>query len=55
VAAGARLPDNRVLALLPARDGFLWLGTRKGVSRFDGSRFVTWSRSTHAVFTSVQI
>jgi ligand-binding sensor domain-containing protein/signal transduction histidine kinase len=46
------LPDHRVQALLSARNGFLWLGTRKGVSRFDGSRFLTWSRPTHAVFTS---
>ena len=46
------LPDNRVQALLAAGHGFLWLGTRKGVSRFDGSRFLTWSRSTHTAFAS---
>lgn len=46
------LPDARVLALLPARNGFLRVGTRMGVSRFDGSRFVTWARSTHAELTS---
>ncbi|MBE7504205.1 MAG: ATP-binding protein [Verrucomicrobiales bacterium] len=46
------LPDNRVQALRPARNGFLWLGTRKGVSRFDGNRFLTWSRTTHTPFAS---
>lgn len=46
------LPDSRVLALLCDRDGFLWIGTRKGLSRFDGTRFHTWSRATHEVFAS---
>jgi hypothetical protein len=46
------LPDNRVLSLLSARDGFLWIGTRRGVVRFDGREFVVAGRSTHQVFTS---
>ena len=46
------LPDDRVLSLLVDRHGLLWVGTRKGVSRFDGRRFTTWSRSTHKVFVS---
>ncbi len=46
------LPDDRVLSLLRDRRGFLWIGTRKGVSRFDGRNFMTWSRSSHAAFTS---
>jgi len=46
------LPDMRVLSLLVDRKGFLWAGTRKGVSRFDGRQFKTWSRSTHAAFVS---
>lgn len=48
------LPDNRVLSLLCDRQGFLWVGTRRGVSRFDGERFVTWSRSTDAAFVDEQ-
>lgn len=46
------LPDNRVLCLLTARNGFLWAGTRRGLVRFDGRDFVTTSRSTHPVFLS---
>jgi len=46
------LPDDRVLSLLRDRNGFLWIGTRKGVSRFDGRHFKTWSRSTHDIFSS---
>ena len=52
MAAGARdyiarswsaedgLPHNYILALAQARDGYLWIGTRSGLARFDGLRFV---------------
>ncbi len=33
------LPEGPVLALMPAPDGYLWLGTRAGLVRFDGVRF----------------
>mgnify|MGYP003794481999 CR=1 FL=1 len=46
------LPDDRVLALLRDNTGFIWVGTRRGVSRFDGRVFKTWSRSTHNAFAN---
>ena len=33
------LPQNAVLALAQTRDGYLWVGTRGGLARFDGVRF----------------
>src|SRR5687767_10284004 len=33
------LPKNTVLSLLQSRDGYLWIGTRDGLARFDGVRF----------------
>ena len=33
-------PDVRTLAISESRDGFLWLGTERGLYRFDGNRFV---------------
>ncbi len=33
------LPDTTVRAIVQGRDGYLWLGTAGGVSRFDGIRF----------------
>lgn len=33
------LPHSYVLAALQTRDGYLWLGTRAGLFRFDGMRF----------------
>jgi PAS domain S-box-containing protein len=36
------LPRNSVLSLLQTRDGYLWIGARGGVSRFDGVHFTTF-------------
>src|SRR5262249_32273219 len=33
------LPQMAVSAVAPSRDGYLWLGTRSGLVRFDGVRF----------------
>ena len=34
------LPHNSVYALAQTADGYLWVGTREGLARFDGVRFV---------------
>lgn len=36
------LPQNFVRALAQTRDGYVWVGTDDGVSRFDGVRFVSF-------------
>src|SRR4051794_5682650 len=33
------LPHDSVQALVQTRDGYIWIGTRRGVARFDGVRF----------------
>jgi ligand-binding sensor domain-containing protein/signal transduction histidine kinase len=33
------LPDDTVTALLQAQDGYLWVGTARGLARFDGVQF----------------
>jgi len=35
------LPQNPVHAITQTLDGYLWVGTREGLARFDGVRFVT--------------
>src|SRR3990170_4331466 len=40
------LPDNTVNALLQTSDGYLWLGTQRGLARFDGIRFTTLTQAT---------
>ncbi|RMF29525.1 MAG: hypothetical protein D6765_04370, partial [Bacteroidetes bacterium] len=39
------LPDNNVTALLQDSLGFLWIGTRDGLCRYDGRRFRVFRRS----------
>jgi ligand-binding sensor domain-containing protein/signal transduction histidine kinase len=46
------LPDNTILAIKQTSDGYLWLGTRYGLCRFDGQTFTTFSHLTSKVFTS---
>ena len=36
------LPQNTVMTIRQTRDGYLWVGTKGGVARFDGLRFTTW-------------
>ena len=38
------LIDNRIVSILPASDGTIWVGTRRGVSRWDGNRWQGWER-----------
>jgi PAS domain S-box-containing protein len=35
------LPHSSISALLQTRDGFLWIGTLRGLTRFDGTTFKT--------------
>ena len=37
------LPDDYVYAVVQAKDKFLWVGTRKGLSRFDGKKFKNYT------------
>jgi PAS domain S-box-containing protein len=36
------LPQNYVFTVIQARDGYLWIGTRSGLARFDGVRFTSF-------------
>ena len=38
----AGLPQNTVTAIVQSHDGYMWLGTRDGLARFDGVRFNTF-------------
>ncbi|MHC1764095.1 MAG: two-component regulator propeller domain-containing protein [Verrucomicrobiia bacterium] len=38
------LPDSRVWAIQQTRDGYLWVGTQRGLARFDGHRFTVFNR-----------
>jgi ligand-binding sensor domain-containing protein/AraC-like DNA-binding protein len=38
------LPLNTITALIQTQDGYIWVGTRAGLSRFDGVRFNTFTK-----------
>lgn len=40
------LPDNGVTSVAQTLDGYLWVGTRGGLARFDGVRFEVFKSST---------
>ena len=39
---GAGLPQNTVNSIVQTPDGYLWVGTRDGLARFDGVRFTVY-------------
>ena len=49
------LPQNSVIAMTQTRDGYLWLGTLKGLARFDGIHFTPFDQSNTPELTSQEI
>lgn len=49
------LPQNSVQAILQTADGFLWVGTRNGLARFDGIQFRVFDQSSHPVLVECDI
>lgn len=47
-----RLPDTQVSAIAQTPDGYLWLGTRRGLVRFDGLGSTTYSPQTTSALRS---
>src|SRR4051812_6382582 len=42
------LPNNTIKAIAVPADGYLWLGTQEGLARFDGARFVLFTKENTA-------
>jgi ligand-binding sensor domain-containing protein/signal transduction histidine kinase len=49
------LPHNQVQALAQTTDGYLWIGTQKGLARFDGVRFTVFGPQQWPAFKSANI
>jgi len=49
------MPSDMVIKLIQSKDGYIWLVTYKGMSRFDGVRFTSYSHSTSSAIESVTI
>lgn len=48
-------PFNGVNALVQSHDGYLWIGAKEGLYRFDGIRFVSFDRSQYPQLLSTRI
>jgi ligand-binding sensor domain-containing protein/signal transduction histidine kinase len=42
------LPDGTITAISQSPDGYLWIGTPRGLARFDGVKFTTFDSKAHA-------
>jgi signal transduction histidine kinase/ligand-binding sensor domain-containing protein len=49
------LPRDGVTAIVQTRDGFLWIGTARGLARFDGLRFQVFDRSNTPALPSDRV
>ena len=49
------LPQNSVHQILQTKDGYLWIATEGGLSRFDGLTFKTFNQESNKTFTSDDI
>ena len=46
------MPETQVNALAQTADGYLWLGTRRGLVRYDGLRFQLWAHADSGAMAS---
>ncbi len=49
------LPQSSVISVIQTRDGYLWLGTTKGLVRFDGNEFTVFNAFNTSGLNSDQI
>lgn len=49
------LPDNTITAVLQTRDGYFWIGTPRGLARFDGVRFRLFTAASTPALTSSHV
>lgn len=49
------LPNNGVLAILQSPNGYLWVGTSRGLARFDGVRFTDFTPKNEPGLVSERI
>ena len=49
------LPQNSVQAIVQTRDGYLWVGTKEGLARFNGAEFTVFNENNIPGLTNTSI
>ena len=49
------LPSDTVWVVREGPNGYLWIGTRGGLVRFDGARFSVFNRQSHPEFSANEV
>ena len=49
------LPSSTVTSMAQTPDGYLWIGTYNGLSRFDGARFVTFDPVSEPALSQARV
>jgi signal transduction histidine kinase/CheY-like chemotaxis protein/ligand-binding sensor domain-containing protein len=49
------LPQNSITSIAQTKDGYIWLGSREGLIRFDGVNFTLYNSSNTSAFASDDI
>ncbi|MEO0436252.1 MAG: diguanylate cyclase [Pseudomonadota bacterium] len=49
------LPSDTVWVVREGPNGYLWIGTRGGLVRFDGARFSVFNRQSHPAFSANEV
>jgi signal transduction histidine kinase/DNA-binding NarL/FixJ family response regulator/ligand-binding sensor domain-containing protein len=52
-ATAKGLSNDQVLSLLQDREGFIWIGTKYGLNRFDGHTFRVFTKESHGLQSSI--
>jgi len=48
------LPQTSIISMVQTKDGYLWIGTRNGLARFDGVHFTVFDESGTPELSSIQ-
>ncbi len=46
------IPQNTIMSVIQTRNGYIWVGTQEGLARFNGKKFVEFTKGNNPVFVN---